>query len=83
MSPKELLAHSLPVDCYEAFLHAVARDAVLPVAVCDVEGAVVARLRECVVQLHVERVQALHGCGAGLTHTVARMLPRHRTAVIF
>ena len=49
MSPKELLAHSLPVDCYEAFLHAVARDAVLPVAVRDVPWALVARLRERVV----------------------------------
>ena len=72
-----------PVDRNQPPLRAVSRNAMLPVAVRDVQGTVVAGLRECVVELHVEGVGALHGRGPGDTDAVARMLPRHIVAVIF
>ena len=72
-----------PVDRDQTPLRAVSRDAMLPVAVCDVQGTVVAGLRECVVEFHVEGVGALHGRSAGDTDAVARVLPRHIVVVIF
>ena len=65
-----------PVDRDQPPLRAVSRDAMLPVAVCDVQGTVVAGLRECVVEFHVEGVGALHGRSPGDTDAVTRVLPR-------
>ena len=55
----------------------------LPVAVRDVQGTIVAGLRECVVEFHVEGVGALHGRSASDTDAVTWMLPRDSVAVIF
>ena len=59
-----------PIDDSDAFLKAVATDAVFPVAVCLVLRAVEAGLGEGAVQLHIESKVALHWRQAGLAHAV-------------